>query len=486
MSKSSAGEKSASFRSLGLSPAAVGALEARGYTHTLPVQEMVLPDVLKGHDVLCKSPTGSGKTLAFMVPLLDRLDSNTAPRPAALILAPTRELASQIVEESRSIAHARALSITAVYGGVGIHKQAREAARSHVIVATPGRLEDLLERRAFGLDQIQILVLDEADRMLDMGFKPPIDRIVRQIPRDRQTLFFSATLDGEAGRIAKSYTREPRSHEFAPPTRPITEMEHRFVDTRGADKVDVLIGELRKVDDLAIVFVRTKHGADRLTKKLNKSGVGTVAMHGGKSQNQRERALREFESGQVGVLVATDVAARGIDIDGISHVINYDAPEDRESYVHRIGRTARAGRTGAGVTLVQPEQIGDVAVIVREIGLQDSYAKGGMDPDARPLSKKAKAAANKQRTPHRGPGASTRSKPGGGRSEQAGGHKKKHGHGSRNNHSDGPSAGGSKSHGGGGRKKHGAGSGKPKRSGGGGGGKPALVASAGGGKRRGR
>ncbi|HMS72914.1 MAG TPA: DEAD/DEAH box helicase [Baekduia sp.] len=478
MSKSSAGENAASFRSLGLSPATIGALDKRGYTHTLPVQEMVLPDVLKGHDVLCKSPTGSGKTLAFMVPLLDRLDSNSSPRPAALILAPTRELASQIVEESRAVAHARALSITAVYGGVGIQKQSREAARSHVIVATPGRLEDLLERRAFGLDKIQILVLDEADRMLDMGSKPPIDRIVRQVPRDRQTLFFSATLDGEAGRIAKSYTREPRSHEFAPPTRPITEMEHRFVATHGVNKTDVLIDELRKVDDLAIVFVRTKHGADRLTKQLNKAGVGTVAMHGGKSQNQRERALRDFERGQVGVLVATDVAARGIDVDGISHVINFDAPEDRESYVHRIGRTARAGRTGTGVTLVAPEQVGDVAVIVRAIGLQESYAKGGLDADERPLSKKAKAAAKNQRTPHRGPGASTRSQSGGGQN----GHKKKHGHGSGRNHSDGPTAGGGKGRSGSGKPKR-SGSGKQKRSGGGGG---QLVASAGGGKRRSR
>jgi superfamily II DNA/RNA helicase len=401
--------QAASFRELGVSDAAVKALEKRGYTHTLPVQGMVIPDIKAGRDVLCKSPTGSGKTLAFMVPLLDRIDANGAARPSALILAPTRELASQIVEESRGVAHALALNICAVYGGVGIQKQSREAAKAHVIVATPGRLEDLLQRRAFNLKNIKILVLDEADRMLDMGFKPPIDRIVAQTPRGRQTLFFSATLDGEAGRIAQAYTDKGQRHEHAPPTRPITEMDHRFVATKGADKVDVLIDQLKSVDDLAIVFVRTKHGADRLTKKLTKSGVGAAAMHGGKSQNQRERALRSFERGQIGVLVATDVAARGIDIDGISHVINYDAPEDRESYVHRIGRTARAGRSGAGVTLVSPEQIGDVASIIREIGLHDQYKQAGLDPNARPLSKKAKAAANGQRTPHRGPGGASRS-----------------------------------------------------------------------------
>jgi len=401
--------QAASFRELGVSDAAVNALEKRGYTHTLPVQGMVIPDIQAGRDVLCKSPTGSGKTLAFMVPLLDRIEANGAARPSALILAPTRELASQIVEESRGVAHALALNICAVYGGVGIQKQSRDAARAHVIVATPGRLEDLIQRRAFNLKNIKILVLDEADRMLDMGFKPPIDRIVAQTPRGRQTLFFSATLDGEAGRIAQAYTDKGTKHEHAPPTRPITEMDHRFVATKGADKVEVLIDQLKTVDDLAIVFVRTKHGADRLTKKLSKSGIGAAAMHGGKSQNQRERALRSFENGQIGVLVATDVAARGIDIDGISHVINYDAPEDRESYVHRIGRTARAGRSGAGVTLVAPEQVGDVAAIIRDIGLHDQYKLAGLDPNARALGKKAKARANGQHTPHRGPGGSTRS-----------------------------------------------------------------------------
>jgi ATP-dependent RNA helicase RhlE len=379
----------ATFRELGVSPAASTALEARGYERPLPVQAMVLPDILEGRDILAKSPTGSGKTLAFMVPLLDCLDANKAGRPSALILAPTRELASQIVEESREVAHALALRVCAVYGGVGIQRQARDAARAHVIVATPGRLEDLLARGAFKLDQIEILVLDEADRMLDMGFKPPIDRIVAQVPGDRQTLFFSATLDGEAGRIAQAYTVDAARHEHAPPTRPITEMDHRFIDTRGGDKVNVLLDILENEErGLAIVFVRTKHGADRLSKRLDQEGVNSGAMHGGKTQGQRERALSAFERGKIDVLVATDVAARGIDIDDITHVINYDIPEDRETYVHRIGRTGRAGRTGIGMTLVAPDQVGDMAEIARDLGLADRYEAAGLDPNARAGGKK--------------------------------------------------------------------------------------------------
>ncbi|MDQ8047137.1 MAG: DEAD/DEAH box helicase, partial [Solirubrobacteraceae bacterium] len=406
-SPTAADPATATFRELGVSSAAAGALEQRGYTTPLPVQAMVLPDILEGKDILAKSPTGSGKTLAFMVPLLDSLDANTTGRPGALILAPTRELASQIVEESREVAHALALRVVAVYGGVGLQKQAREAARAHVIVATPGRLEDLLQRGAFKLNQVEILVLDEADRMLDMGFKPAIDRIVKLTPDDRQTLFFSATLDGEAGRIATQFTVDAVTHTFAPPERPITEMDHRFVDTKGEDKVELLLDALEEERGLAIVFVRTKHGADRLARRLDNEGVDSGAMHGGKTQSQRERALKAFERGKINVLVATDVAARGIDIDDITHVINYDAPEDREAYVHRIGRTGRAGRTGIGVTLVAPDQEGDVAGIVRELGLEDRYEAAGLDPHARGGGKKKGRGGNGgggQRF-NRGPGA---------------------------------------------------------------------------------
>ena len=368
---------SQSFADLGVSAAVCGALQQRGITAPFAIQKLVVADVLAGRDVLAKSPTGSGKTLAFGVPIVDRIKAEGA-RPSALILAPTRELATQIVAELHPIAHARALKICAVYGGAGISKQAREAPKAHIVVATPGRLEDLLQRGAFRLDRVRILVLDEADRMLDMGFRPPIDRIVAQCPRERQTLFFSATLDGDAGRVAREYTNDPVMREHAPPPRPANEMEHRFIGVEHDHRVQQLVRELRADRERALVFVRTKHGADRLVKKLGREGVDAVAMHGNKSQGQRERALASFTAGKVDTLVATDVAARGIDVTGISHVINFDAPADREGYVHRTGRTARAGRTGIGITFVGAAEASDVEKIARALKLDREFAESGL------------------------------------------------------------------------------------------------------------
>jgi superfamily II DNA/RNA helicase len=368
---------SQSFADLGVSAAVCGALEQRGITAPFAIQKLVIADVLAGRDVLAKSPTGSGKTLAFGVPIVDLIKAEGA-RPSALILAPTRELATQIVSELYPIAHARALKVCAVYGGAGITKQAREAPKSHIIVATPGRLEDLLARGSFSLDRVRILVLDEADRMLDMGFRPPIDRIVAQCPAKRQTLFFSATLDGDAGRVAREYTNDPVMHEHAPPPRPAHEMEHRFVSVEHEHRVKQLVRELRADRERALVFVRTKHGADRLVKRLAKEGVAAVAMHGNKTQGQRERALASFTAGKVDTLVATDVAARGIDVSGISHVINFDAPADREGYVHRTGRTARAGRTGIGITFVGAAEAADVEKIARALKLEREFAQTGL------------------------------------------------------------------------------------------------------------
>src|SRR5881392_1010034 len=257
-----------SFADLGVSSAVVSALAQRHIHEPFAIQRLVIADVLAGRDVLAKSPTGSGKTLAFAVPLCDRIAAEDR-RPAALVLAPTRELASQIVDEWRSIAHARALRVAAVYGGVGIEKQAREAARAHVVVATPGRLEDLIARRALSLRRVRALVLDEADRMLDMGFRPVIDRLVAQCPAERQTLFFSATLDGEAGRIASQYTRRDAvRHEHVAPKRDIADISHRFVGVERDQRIRALVGELRAERGLALVFVRTKRGADRLVKRL--------------------------------------------------------------------------------------------------------------------------------------------------------------------------------------------------------------------------
>jgi ATP-dependent RNA helicase RhlE len=366
-----------SFADLGVSDAVCGALTRRGITKPFAIQNLVIGDVLAGRDVLGKSPTGSGKTLAFAIPLSDRIAAD-ARRPTALVLAPTRELASQIVGESRAVAHARALKVAAVYGGVGIAKQIREAPKAHILVATPGRLEDLLERRAISLANVRFLVLDEGDRMLDMGFRPAVDRIVAQCPAKRQTLFFSATLEGEAGRVAREYTRDAVLREHVPPGQQVAEIEHRFLAVEHADRVDALVGQLRADRDLALVFVRTKRGADRLVKRLGSQGVKAVAMHGNKSQGQRERALANFESGRVDTLVATDVAARGIDVAGISHVINFDPPEDRDGYLHRIGRTGRAGRAGIGITFVGAEQARDLREIAGQLKLHAEFERSGL------------------------------------------------------------------------------------------------------------
>ena len=362
-----------SFADLGVTRPVVDALSKRGITAPFAVQTLVLEDVLDGHDVLVQSPTGSGKTLAFGIPLVECIEADDR-RPAALILAPTRELALQIVDDLHDIATARALSVAPVYGGVGLEKQAKKAARAHIVVATPGRLEDLLDRRAFTLDQLRILVIDEADRMLDMGFKPAVDRIVAKTPNDRQTLFFSATLEAAAGQVARAYTHEPRRHVHEPVEADKGETTHRFVHIEHTAKIEALIAELRDSErGRTLVFVRTKHGADRLVKRLVKQRVQAVAMHGNKTQNQRNRALAQFSAGDVDTLVATDVAARGIDVDDITHVINFDAPGDRDAYVHRVGRTARAGRDGVGISFVMPDQDNDMRKVARDLGLDAEY-----------------------------------------------------------------------------------------------------------------
>jgi ATP-dependent RNA helicase RhlE len=364
------------FADLGISKPVVDALNARSITQPFPVQEMVVRDALAGRDLLVQSPTGSGKTLAFGIPMVDLIQPE-GKGPRALVLAPTRELASQIVAELEALARARRLKIAAVYGGVGFGPQIAAGRRADILVATPGRLEDLIARGAVSLKGIRVLVLDEADRMLDMGFRPAVDRIVAQAPTDRQTLFFSATLEGATGKVAAAYTREARSHTHAEPERKEANIEHRFlpVDSQGA-KLEHLVTHLATADaGRSLVFVRTKRGADRLVKRLRSRQVNAVAMHGDKSQSQRERALARFERGEVMTLVATDVAARGIDIPDVAHVINYDAPEDREAYVHRVGRTGRAGRTGTGISFVLADQAEEMRRITTSLGLDDGLGK---------------------------------------------------------------------------------------------------------------
>jgi len=366
------------FRSLGVSTPVVRALAERDIHEPFAIQSLVIGDVLAGRDVLAKSPTGSGKTLAFAIPLIERLKPGRGV--AALVLAPTRELAAQIVEQSQPIARVRGLEVAAVYGGVGFDKQIRACKRADILVATPGRLEDLMARGAVRLGSLRVLVLDEADRMLDMGFRPAVDRIVAACPAKRQTLFFSATLDGDAGRIAAEYTRDAVTREHGGGRDGALEeprVVHRFVPTVHESKLAALVAELRADRGLTLVFVRTKRGADRLVKRLGREGIDAVAMHGDKTQSQREKALARFEAGKVDTLVATDVAARGIHVGGISHVINYDAPEDREGYVHRVGRTGRAGRTGVGITFVTAEQARDVGKIAADLDLHVEYERAG-------------------------------------------------------------------------------------------------------------
>jgi ATP-dependent RNA helicase RhlE len=367
---------SASFADLGVSRPVLGALAERGITEPFTVQSLCIADVLAGEDVLVQSPTGSGKTLAFGIPLVERIEAE-ARRPAVLVLAPTRELAEQIVEELRPLAHSRALKIAAVYGGVGLHGQAKKAANAHIVVATPGRLEDLLARGAFDLKRISILVLDEADRMLDIGFKPAIDRIVAKMPRERQTLFFSATLQGASGKLAAAYTRDPKRHVQAPKVETEAEVEHRFVHLSHEAKVDALVEELGNSErGRTLVFVRTKRGADRLVRKLDRAKIRALAMHGNKSQSQRRRALADFERGRCDTLIATDVASRGIDVEEITHVINFDAPEDRDTYVHRTGRTGRAGASGVAASFVLPEQHHEMRKIATNLGLDREFDAG--------------------------------------------------------------------------------------------------------------
>ena len=336
-----------SFRALGISAVVADALERRGIATPFPIQALVLPDALAGLDVLAKAPTGSGKTLAFALPIVERATAGDGT-PSVLVLVPTRELAAQVAGELELVGKQKGLLAAAVYGGAPIASQAKRARGAHILIATPGRLQDLIERRQVSLDRVRTLILDEADRMLDMGFKPQVDRIVRRLPRTRQTMLFSATLDGEVGDLARAYTSNPvRVEAQLPDSEEQGEIEHTFVAVTADGKLDRLVEELEAERDLALVFVRTKRGADRLARKLQARDVPTLALHGDMSQGQRERALARFRAGKVKTLVATDVAARGLDLSDITHVINYDPPEDDKGYVHRVGRTGRAGRGGA-------------------------------------------------------------------------------------------------------------------------------------------
>ena len=366
------------FASIGLSADIVRELTAQGIESPFQIQTRVIPAALAGQDVLAKAPTGSGKTLAFAIPIVERLVRGDG-RPSALVLVPTRELAVQVTEVLAGLARIRGLEVASVYGGVPIPAQAAKAKKAHVLVATPGRLQDLMDRRLVTLDAVSVLVLDEADRMLDMGFKPQVDKILRRVSDDRQTMFFSATLDGAVGELARAYTNQPvRIEAELPSEHKPGEIDHQFVSVTAENKVEKLVELLREERGLALVFVRTKRGADRLAQRLERHQVRAVAMHGDKTQAAREKALAHFEAGKVTTLIATDVAARGLDLSDITHVINFDPPEDEKAYTHRVGRTGRAGRSGTGVTLVLPDQQAEVSRVARLNGHTDKWEETGM------------------------------------------------------------------------------------------------------------
>lgn len=370
------------FAELGVSDDVCAALRARGVTSPFPVQQMVLPEALAGDDLLVRSPTGSGKTLAFGLALIERARRVAAgapslPRPSGLVLAPTRELAAQIADDLEAPARAGGLRLACCYGGTDLERQARDLPGARIVVATPGRLLDLVSRRMIDLGGISILVLDEADRMLDMGFEPQVRRIVARIPAERQTLLFSATLDGAVAGLADELTRDARSLRLGD-ARAQGAIDHRFLAVEPSERVDALADALDGQDGLVLVFCRTKRGVDRLVERLAKRGLAALAMHGDLTQKARERALSQIRSGAARVLVATDVAARGIDLDDVAMVVNYDPPAERDSYTHRVGRTARAGRTGVALTLVGADEASEMSRHALALGLTDQWEAAGL------------------------------------------------------------------------------------------------------------
>jgi superfamily II DNA/RNA helicase len=359
-----------SFAQLGVPEPIVAALSKRGIDSPFEIQAATIADALAGRDVLGRAPTGSGKTIAFGIPVVVNAKRAQPKKPTALILAPTRELAEQIHTELKTFSGE--VRIGVVYGGVGYGPQVSSLrAGVEILVACPGRLQDLIDRRDVSLERVEHVVLDEADRMADMGFMPAVRKLLDQTARNRQTVLFSATLDGDVKKLTQQYQTDPVRHEVGEETPDITAASHLFwkVDQK-ADRVPITADAVNAVWP-AIVFCRTRHGSDRLAKQLGRAGVQTAAIHGGRSQGQRTRALASFAKGDVQALIATDVAARGIHVDGVAAVVHYDSPEDHKTYVHRSGRTARAGEGGVVLSLLLPEQVRDAKQMQRRVGLNE-------------------------------------------------------------------------------------------------------------------
>jgi len=377
----------ASFADLGVSDPVCAVLDGKGFTAPFPVQAMVIPEALEGRDLTVRAPTGSGKTLAFAIPTIEFLNEPHG-YPGALVLAPTRELASQIAEEIEPLATAKGLKSAVAYGGVPLDRQAKKAASADFIVATPGRLLDLMRQKLIDMSKLEVLILDEADRMLDMGFIPQVEAILKGIPDDRQTMLFSATLDGEIARLANKMTRSPGLIETEDDPGTDIALSERlaqsFVAVEPSDRTETLIELVKDEQDLVLVFCRTRRGAARLTERLNKLGLAAKELHGDLSQAVREKTLKSFADGKTRVLIATDVASRGIDLDDIGLVINFDPPDDHDTYTHRVGRTARAGRTGRAITMVLPDQVDEVGRMAKRLGQEENWSNSGFrDPLAK-------------------------------------------------------------------------------------------------------
>ncbi len=366
---------SSGFNLLGIDRDLVDALTSRGIDEPFAIQEQAIPDVLAGRDVCGRAKTGSGKTIAFGLPMVQQVKSAEPRRPRALILVPTRELAVQVTEVLEPLAELRDIPLITVYGGSPMRPQIESIKRgAAIVVATPGRLIDLMERKVVLLDAVEIVAIDEADQMADMGFLPQVRRIMRSVPDDHQTLLFSATLDGQVGALVEAYMKDPVRHEVDSPTERVDTMEHRFLKVHQMDKVSVAAAIARS-QKRTLMFVRTKHACDRLARDLRDQGVVARAIHGDLHQRQREKALRQFGEGTIPVLVATNVAARGLHIDDVDVVIHYDPPDDPKTYVHRSGRTARAGESGLVVTLVEWDEVNEVLRIQRRAGLNVPIVK---------------------------------------------------------------------------------------------------------------
>ncbi len=362
-------ETAITFADLGLSPEVLEAVKDAGYVHPTPIQAAAIPLAMEGRDLMGLAQTGTGKTAAFTLPIIERL-ANGPNRVRALVLTPTRELCVQVDESFRKYARNSGIKVLAVYGGVALEPQVKALRKGvDVIVATPGRLLDHVERQNVVFDDLEVLVLDEADRMLDMGFAPQINRVVAEIPKYRQTLLFSATMPPEVEALARKYLRKPVVVQVGRRSMAASTVVHAVYPVPRTRKT-ALLTELLKNEgmDSILIFTRTKHGADRVVRDLQHAGIDATALHGDKSQRERTKALDDFKAGAIRVLVATDVAQRGLDVSGITHVINFDVPQEPEDYVHRIGRTGRAAQSGDAYTLMAPDEIAMVRTIERVIG----------------------------------------------------------------------------------------------------------------------